>query len=383
MSQENSILGIPNLTIVRVKRSKTIEVWAQPEDRPDCIHCAHSPVRIKSRHNRTVKHTRQGNQLMLLHLTVPKYHCSRCNRYFRHRFKGLRPRLSATECFRLEVFEAHEGGVTQSKLSYTHHISHATVERWYQFHIRSRVSELSGRHCPQILGIDEHFFSRRQGYATTFVDLKHHKVFDVVLGRSQPSLHRYLSQLQGKDRVKYIVIDLSETYRSIIQRYFPNAKIISDRFHVVRLVNQHFMQLWHQQDPIGRKSRGLISLMRRHQWKLKNEQRMKLEAYLEQYPVLQALYRVKQRLNRLMLLKNINSKKARKRIPQLLQLIGQLQESPAHALARTLLSWIEPIIRMWRLSRSNGISEGFHTKMEMISRRAYGFRNFENAECAF
>jgi transposase len=138
------------------------------------------------------------------------------------------------------------------------------------------------------------------------------------------------------------------------------------------------MQLWHQQDPIGRKSRGLISLMRRHQWKLKNEQRIKLEAYLEQYPVLQALYRVKQRLNRLMLLKNINSKKARKRIPQLLQLIGQLQESPAHALARTLLSWIEPIIRMWRLSRSNGITEGFHTKMEMISRRAYGFRNFEN-----
>jgi transposase len=99
--------------------------------------------------------------------------------------------------------------------------------------------------------------------------------------------------------------------------------------------------------------------------------------------VLQALYRVKQRLNRLMLLKNINSKKVRKRIPQLLQLIGQLQESPAHALARTLLSWIEPIIRMWRLSRSNGISKGFHSKTKMISRRAYGFRNFENAECAF
>ena len=27
---------------------------------------------------------------------------------------------------------------------------------------------------------------------------------------------------------------------------------------------------------------------------------------------------------------------------------------------------------------SNGITEGFHNKMEMISRRAYGFRNFEN-----
>jgi len=33
---------------------------------------------------------------------------------------------------------------------------------------------------------------------------------------------------------------------------------------------------------------------------------------------------------------------------------------------------------MWRFSRNNGITEGFHTKMEMISRRAFGFRNFHN-----
>jgi transposase len=74
----------------------------------------------------------------------------------------------------------------------THQISSATVERWYQHHIKKRVSELSSRPCPQILGIDEHFFSRKKGYATTMVDLKNHKVFDVVLGRSEASLQGYL-----------------------------------------------------------------------------------------------------------------------------------------------------------------------------------------------
>ena len=39
---------------------------------------------------------------------------------------------------------------------------------------------------------------------------------------------------------------------------------------------------------------------------------------------------------------------------------------------------MEPIIAMWRFSKSNGITEGFHNKMEMIPRRAYGFRNFED-----
>lgn len=33
---------------------------------------------------------------------------------------------------------------------------------------------------------------------------------------------------------------------------------------------------------------------------------------------------------------------------------------------------------IWRFTRSNGITEGFHNKMETISRQAYGFRNFEN-----
>jgi hypothetical protein len=51
-----------------------------------------------------LKHTRQGNQLMLLHLAIPKYHCSNCDRYFRHPLKGIRPRLRSTECYRLEVF---------------------------------------------------------------------------------------------------------------------------------------------------------------------------------------------------------------------------------------------------------------------------------------
>ncbi len=210
------------------------------------------------------------------------------------------------------------------------------------------------------------------------VDLKNHKVFDVVLGRSEASLQGYLSRLRGRDQVKFVVMDLSETYRNIVQRYFPNAKIIADRFHVIRLVNHHFLKMWQQHDPVGRKNRGLLSLMRRHQWNLKFEQKINLNEYLEQYPVLRAMYEAKQKLNSILLTKNIRAKGARELIPKLMELIDQFANSPVKTLAQTLKSWLEPIVRMWRFSKSNGITEGFHTKMEMMSRRAYGFRNFEN-----
>jgi transposase len=378
VSQIHSILGLPDLAILFVDRKKDIHVWAKPHIRPACIHCGAAAVRVKATCQRTLKHTRQGNQVMVLHLSVPKYHCKACGRYFRHRFSGIRPRLRSTEAYRLEVFEAHDGGVSQSKLATTHRVGSATVERWYQHQLGQRVSELSGRSCPQVMGIDEHFFTRKKGYATTMVDLKNHKVFDVVLGRSEPSLKGYLCRLQGRDLVRVVVMDLSETYRNIVRKYFPNAQIVADRFHVVRLVNQHFLKLWQQQDPEGRKNRGLLSLMRRHHWKLEPKQQIALQAYLSQWPVLQALYQAKQRLMTLLLVKTITAKKARRLLPKFLDLIGQLAQSPAKALAATLKSWLEPIVGMWRFSKSNGITEGFHTKMEMLSRRAYGFRNFEN-----
>jgi len=378
MSLASRIVGFAGLEVERVDHGRGIHVWARPENRPNCLYCGADQLRIKATHPRTVKHTRQGNQVMTLHLRVPKYHCRECGRYFRHRFTGIRPRYRASESYRLEVFEAHHDGVTQRKLSRTHHISPATVERWYQHHNALKRSESANRSCPRVMGIDEHFFTRKKGYATTFVDLGKHKVFDVKLGRSEASLQHYLSKLRGKERVQVMVMDLSETYRSIARKYFPNATIVADRFHVVRLINQHFLAVWKQHDEDGRRNRGLISLMRRHEWKLSDEQRINLMNYLSVYPGLKALYKAKQKLIRYVLLKTLNAKRMKKKLPGFLKLIEQLHESPLRALAKTLHSWLESIVAMWRFSKSNGITEGFHNKMEMISRRAYGFRNFEN-----
>jgi len=64
-----------------------------------------------------------------------------------------------------------------------------------------------------------------------------------------------------------------------------------------------------------------------------------------------------------------------------LKWIELLKDTPfplLQTLAATLESWQEEIVRMWRFTRNNGITEGFHTKMELIKRRAYGFKKFKN-----
>jgi transposase len=61
--------------------------------------------------------------------------------------------------------------------------------------------------------------------------------------------------------------------------------------------------------------------------------------------------------------------------------LHQLKQSPFKplaTLAKTFYQWREEIVRMWRFTKNNGITEGFHRKMKLIQRRAYGFKNFEN-----
>ena len=53
--------------------------------------------------------------------------------------------------------------------------------------------------------------------------------------------------------------------------------------------------------------------------------------------------------------------------------------STDHQCSKPLQSaWIEPLTAMWRFTKNNGITEGFHRKMKLIQRRAYGFKNFCN-----
>jgi len=257
----------------------------------------------------------------------------------------------------------------------------ATVERWFHDFLKRELAQRRSECCPQVLGLDEHFFTRRRGYATTLCDLKHHKVFDVVLGRSESALEAYFSELKGKDRVRVVCIDMSSSYRSLIRRYFPNALIVADRFHVIRLINHQFLATWRTLDPVGSQNRGLLSLIRRHAWNLRPEQQERLAEYFRHHQEIQPIYEFKQRLCQLLLHKHCTARYCRRLIPLFLNKIEQLINSGLAALqqlGRTLGSWKEEIVRMWRFTRNNGITEGFHNKMEMISRRAFGFRNFNN-----
>jgi transposase len=346
-----------------------------------CPHCQGQRLRLKQKRLRRPRHESWGLRHCVLEVESCKYRCRDCGRSFWQRFPGILPRKRATEPFRRSVFVAHWDGVNRSRLGEREGISSATVERWFQDYLRREDAERQGALCPRVLGIDEHFFSRKDGYATTFCDLRRHKIFDVVLGRSEAALDEYLAKLPGKERVRVVCMDLASGYRALVHKHFPQARIVADRFHVIRLINHRFLNCWRAIDPVGAKHRGLLSLMRRHRHNLRPEQQTGLEAYFEQYPAVREIYRFKQRLCYLLLKKHRTRRQCIPLVNRFLRALSDLKQAKLEQLVQlgqTLASWSVEIALMWRFTRNNGITEGFHTKMEVLQRQAYGFRNFRN-----
>ena len=92
---------------------------------------------------------------------------------------------------------------------------------------------------PSILSIDEFKGDTDTGkYQCILVDAKKRKVLDILPGKSQAHLCTYLGQFSRKerDKVKFFISDMWQPYVDLATAFFPNATIITDKYHFMRQV---------------------------------------------------------------------------------------------------------------------------------------------------
>ena len=101
---------------------------------------------------------------------------------------------------------------------------------------------------PEVLCIDEVYTKNsdyKSKYSCIFYDFQRHTVVDVLPSRKKDYLHYYMKYIPSEERnnVKYVCIDMYETYRSIAKHYFKKAIICVDSFHVVKHLNDDLNKL--------------------------------------------------------------------------------------------------------------------------------------------
>ena len=375
-------IGIAGYRLVGFENNHGVEVHVEPEAKPsDCLCCGGGRLHSKGPYTRQVRHLSSFGEPTRLVIHTRRFRCLDCRRSFIPLLPGVLSGRHSSEPFREAVYRQHHHGICSSALAGLLKLGQATLERIYHQFTERKASERISLNCPILLGIDEHTLHKRTRFASTFCDLKNHKVFDIVQGRSEKDLSAYVASLQGREWVRVVCIDLSSPYRHLIKKWFPNAFIVADRFHVIRIVLHHFMTLCRQIAPHIKNHRGSLAVLRMRPDRLSLEQHAHLLQLFKSFPALQPLYDQMQKLCALLNQKHQTNKACRPLARQLLEFIDRLESclfEPLITLANTLRSWAEPIACMWRFTKNNGITEGFHRKMKLIQRRSYGIRNFQN-----
>ena len=380
---ERIVVGLPDLVIEKIVSSHPLTIAVTYTGDPQCPHCGGKRLRVKDSFQRVIKSIPLRGRASRLQVVCHKYLCKDCERYFNTRLPGVKLWSRSTELLKKSVFRAYNKGYSCKDIAAENNIGLASVERFYHHLTRHKASHWQNRECPRVLGIDEHRFTRKQGFLTTFCDLENRRIFDIAKGRSAGELEPFLLSLRGRANVEVVCIDMNSAYRRMVKDWFPNARIVADRFHVIRLVNHHFSEVCKSLEEASLAyGRGrLMRLLLTRRDRLNALQVERLSRFLELKPAIAALYEYMHELGDLLRIKERNARGCRKYIAALLEKIAQLRASPFAALktlGNTLHAWREEIARMFRYSKNNGITEGFHRKMKLIQRRAYGFRNFEN-----
>ena len=216
-----------------------IDAYFIPEDEV-CPICGSKDLYKNGHTIKTIKHCTYYTSLFIVKCHIQNYKCKDCNHIFREKntFANDNEQLSKETIFiildKLKYYTATFESVARD-LHLTRHNIISIFDRYVEYTPSSTL--------PEIMCFDEKHINKGLSdiaYSFVILDWKNIKIYDMLQSRHKKSLEKYFDKFSLEERlkVKYIIIDMWESYKDIAKRYFKNAKIAIDSFHVMEHINK-------------------------------------------------------------------------------------------------------------------------------------------------
>jgi len=309
-----------------------------------------------------------------------------CGSVFTEPVGGIAKGFRSTQRFRSFIRQLASKYMSLSEVRKKVKCSNSTIYKAFYEQIELELRK-SHDPWPRTIGIDEHSFNRnskdeKREFVTVFVDYNNKRMKEVALGKSIGDLlTSNIKNIRGRDNVKNVIVDLSPTFRSFAMEYFPKAKLIADRFHVVKLMHPLLNSLRRETVEMYQlnKKRGnpINKLIYKYHRKLHYHQKKVINKFLELNEELKEVYWYQQRLYAIYNIKGV--KQAKRRLYKLLDDMAYSKNKKVLSYRNTLRKWANEILNYFKRNRlNNGRTEGYNCKAKLIQRCAYGFRSFKN-----
>lgn len=221
------------------------------------------------------------------------------------------------------------------------------------------------------MSLDE--FSRRKGkgrFATIVTDLEKSSLLEVIDSHKSEDIITVLKQQPQsvRDSVKEVCVDMWGGFPKVIKEVFPKASIIIDRFHVMKLVNKSLNKIRLDLGLKGLKNRYLLLSNNQD---LSKEEIEALSEILANSPSLSIAYELKEELRDIYESK-LTVKGGLRAIKKWLVYAKIILRTAGDTVENHLAE-----IANYFISRTtSGVTEGINTRIKLILRQSYGFKNF-------
>lgn len=363
--------------------SGKIVLHVEPSRAPRSSCCGSDSVICRGRFERRLKALPIGMKQVEILLRGQRVECLVCGEIRRMKMGFAEPRkgyIKRLETYVLQLLRH----ATMKDVALQVGLVWDTVKDIQKRHLtrRYRRPRLKG---VRRIAIDEISIGKGHRYLTVVLNLDSGVVLFVGDGKGAEALKPFWKRVRRCKRCKLraIAIDMSPAYIGAVQSNAPKARIVFDRFHIVKLCNEMLTKLrrslYNATSEAGHKSvlKGTRWLLLKNPENLdvtKNERQRLKEALKINEPLATAYYMK----DELRLLWSQNGKAEARAF--LLDWIRRAEASGITQLkkfAHTLAAHRSGILAWYNDPISTGPLEGTNNKIKTMKRQAYGFRDTE------
>ena len=375
-------LGLPQLRILKQEELKghfeVIVIYRRGE--VTCPRCGKVTTKEHDRRPQSKQDRRLRDKVVFLTLMKRRFRCFWCGKVFTEPDEVFGSRRQSSHRFR-EYLGQEALHQTVKRTAQKEEVSEGLVRRCVAEEIGKRLGAREVEEIPEFIGLDEFSVRGRRLYHTAICNLVKGEVMEVVEGQGRQKVEEYLDKLPQPDRVRGVAMDMHEPFRQAVKMCLPQAKVVVDKFHLIRHINKAMDKVRSRLQGGNRRGKRR-DLFRSRYTLLKGAERLadwekeRLTRLFYYYLQMKKVWVFKEGFRAWY--RETDRSRAEEKLKSLEQTIANSALPEFRELLHTLANWREEILNYFDYRITNGFVEGKNNRIKTIKRMAYGYRNMDN-----
>lgn len=346
-----------------------------------CPCCGKRCKYIETKYERTLRDLDLADHKCFLKFLQKKIRC-KCDYRGLEKLDFVNKNMRVTN--RLAEKVAHDcEEATIKEIARKYDLDWKTVKKIDKEHIKSLLPKIEQLKIRRI-AIDEIAIMKGHKYFTLIRDYDTGVTIKIIFGRGYEEVLNGLASL-GKEKlvnIYFASMDMWDPYIKVIKELCPNVKLVFDKFHVVKKINEALDNV-RKTEFINASSEERIN-MKHKRWiilkkesNLEKEEKETLNQLMNNNEKLYKAYLLKEQIISIFADVESSFDKIQPRIEQWFENILNNEMNEFYGIMQTMQNYFYGIINYFKYGMTNAIAEGFNTKINIIKRRAFGFRDIE------